>query len=171
VRDHRKALAFIAAVDGTANEFAEGGPFDCGLEVVTRCGPDLDGDGRRDLVVRARWSERYAKDGDEDSDAARVARCHQPAFRGPESPHSALFVLLTRDLRSPLGTARLLWDESANGRDGATITFTKWRDQPALRLILGFIHEAPEGAYTEKRERIVVVRDGQPVAVSERQLR
>ena len=36
--------------------------------------------------------------------------------------------------------------------------------------MLGFIHEALEGAYSEKRERIVVVREGQPVVVSERQV-
>ncbi len=53
VRDHRKVLAFVAAVRGSQLEFSEGGPFDCGLRLVARCGPDLDGNGRNDLVVHA----------------------------------------------------------------------------------------------------------------------
>lgn len=172
VRDHHKALAFVAAVRRARIEFTEGGPFDCGLVLSARCVPDLDGDGKDDIVVRASWAERQGSDGEPESKAAEVARCHDPQFRGAGSPYSSLFLLLGGTARSPLGDVRLLEDETGAGREGPTaIAATKWRGQPALRMELSLTHETPEGGFTETRERILVVRKGRLVVAQERQLR
>jgi hypothetical protein len=169
VRDHRKALAFVAAVKAAAIVLSEGGPFDCGLTVVARCGPDLDGDGRTDLIVRPRWVQRYANDGEDDSPALESARCHNPRFKGPNTPFSSLFALLSAGAGSSLGKAVLLADETGSGREGPTvIAFTEWRGQPALKLDVRFMHS--DTGITDHKERIVVVQDGRPVTVSERPL-
>jgi hypothetical protein len=161
VRDHHKAVAFVAAVKTAGLEFAEGGPFDCGLELTARCGPDLDGDGKGDVIVRARWDQRYV--GGDDAD---YAACHDRLFRGPGSLYGSLFILLSRDAGSPLGDVRVLEDQTGSGREGPTpVTYTRWQNQPALVLHLSFYPS--EGGFSKHRERTLIVRDGRLVTVDE----
>jgi len=163
---HRKAVAFVDAVKTAALEFSEGRPFDCGLELTAQCGPDLDGDGKSDIVVRAGWSDRGGSYPNGAVSAADFAVCHDRKFRGPESPATSLFLFVSRDAGAGLGHLRLLEDETGSGREGPTpVTFTRWRDQPALTLHLTF---APsEGGFLKHRERTLVVREGKLVVVSE----
>jgi hypothetical protein len=114
VGDHRRALAFVAESKKSV-ELAEGGPFDCGLALEARCTPDLDGDGAPDVIVRARWEERHAEDGGDESDSAQAARCHARRFVGSSAPYSSLFLVLSGGPSPVLGTVRLLADETAPG--------------------------------------------------------
>jgi hypothetical protein len=164
---HRKAIAFVGAVKAAAFEFAEDRPFDCGLELKAQCGPDLDGDGKSDIIVRAAWSERGENPhSTDDMDAADFAACHDRRFRGPESPSSSLFLLLSADAGSPLGRVQLLEDQTGSGREGPTpVSYTRWQRQPALTLHLSFYPS--EGGFSKHRERTLIVREGRLQIVSE----
>ena len=74
VRDHRKAVAFVADARRLP-WLAEGGPADCGLTIVAMCGDDLNGDGVPEILVRAQWEERFVEDGDKDP-LTESERCH-----------------------------------------------------------------------------------------------
>jgi hypothetical protein len=163
---HRKAVAFVDAVKAASLEFSEDGPFDCGLELTAQCGPDLDGDGKSDIVVRAGWSKRGEHYAIGEMSAAEFAACHDRKFRGPESPATSLFLFLSRDAGAGLGNLRLLEDQTGSGREGPTpVTFTRWQGQPALTLHLTF---APsEGGFLKHRERTLVVRERRLVVVDE----
>jgi hypothetical protein len=163
---HRKAVAFVEAFKSAEVELFEGRPFDCGLELTAQCGPDLDGDGKSDIVVRAGWSNRAESYEHDQMSPADFAVCHDRNFRGPESPYTSLFLLLSRDAGSSIGTIRLLADETGSGREGPTpVTFTRWQGRPALTLHLTF---APsEGGFLKHRERTLAVREGRLVVVNE----
>ncbi len=165
VRDHHKAVAFVEAVKNARFEFSEGRPFDCGLELRARCGPDLDGDGKSDIIVRADWSERYVG-----NDEADFAACHDHRYRGPSAPYGSLFVLLSRGPPSPLGVVQVLEDQTGSGREGPTpVEFTRWNGQPALTLHLTFYPS--EGGLSKWHERTVIARDGRLVVVDETPVR
>jgi len=91
VRDHHKAVAFVEAVKGAGLEFSEERPFDCGLELRARCGPDLDGDGKSDIIVRASWDQRYV--GNDEADFAAWAQKAQTA--SIEEARDFLFAMLS----------------------------------------------------------------------------
>jgi len=165
VRDHHKAVAFVEAVKGAGLEFSEERPFDCGLELRARCGPDLDGDGKSDIIVRASWDQRYVG-----NDEADFAACHDPGFRGPGSLYGSLFVFLSRGAPSPLGIVQVLEDQTGSGREGPTpVDFTRWQGQPALTLHLTFYPS--EGGISKRHVRIVIARDGRLAVVSETPVR
>jgi hypothetical protein len=172
VQDHRRALAFVATVRRSPIEMSEGRPFDCGLQLLALCVPDLDADGVPDLVVRAGWGERYSNDPD-DSDREQFARCHDPKFIGPSSSYTSIFVVLSAGAPSPSGVVRLLHDETGSGREGmldpsGPVWATRWRGQPALKIIRRFSSSSAE--ITKRQEDVVVVRRGRLVVVRERQL-
>jgi hypothetical protein len=165
VRDHHKAVAFVEAVKNAGFEFSEDRPYDCGLELVARCGPDLDGDGKSDIIVRASWGQRYVDVAGGTNDAD-FAACHDRHFRGPASGLGSLFLTLSRDGRAPLGTVVVLEDQTGSGREGPIpITYTRWQGQPALTLHLTFYPS--EGGLKKERERTVVARNGRLVVVNE----
>jgi len=170
VRDHHKAVAFVEAVKSAGLEFSEERPFDCGLELRARCGPDLDGDGKSDVIVRATWGWRYVDDtsGLRDAD---FAECHDRRFHGAGgSLYSSLFLFLSRDAPSPLGIVQVLEDQTGSGREGPTpVEFTRWQGQPALTLHLTFYPS--EGGISKRHERTVIARDGRLAVVSETPVR
>jgi hypothetical protein len=171
VRDHRRALAFIESIENAHLEFAEGRPFDCGLKVIARCGPDLDGDGKGELAVRVEWAERYGDLTGERAPPAKVVLCHDPTFQGASAPYSSVFLVVSRDAPSPMGKVLLLEDETGAGREGPTsISFTRWHGQPAIALGISLTHETSEGGTTESRERTLVVRKGRLEVVRDIQL-
>jgi len=169
VRDHHKAVAFVEAVKNAGLEFSEERPFDCGLDLRARCGPDLDGDGKSDIVVRATWGRRYVDEASGSRDAD-FAECHDDRFRGPGSLYTSLFLFLSRAAPSPLGIVQVLEDQTGSGREGPTpVEFTRWQGQPALTLRLSFYPS--EGGITKRHERTVIARDGRLVVVSETPVR
>jgi hypothetical protein len=157
VRNHRRALAFIEELRKTV-ELTEGVPFDCGLEIIARCGPDLDGDGLPEVIVRVSWEQRYV-DGD-DSESQAVARCHARVFSGAgTSSYSSLFVILSRQTTPRRDFVELLADETGSGREGPTrVEDTSWKGRPALKLHLQF--EYSDTGETEIWKRIVIVKAG-----------
>lgn len=165
VRDHHKAVGFVEAVKNAGFEFSEDRPFDCGLELVARCGPDLDGDGKSDIIVRASWDQRYIDD-DSGLRDADFAACHDHRFRGPGNLYTSLFLFLSRDAPSPLGLVQVLEDQTGSGREGPTpVTFTRWEGRPALTLHLTFYPS--EGGFSKHHERTLIARKGRLVVVSE----
>jgi len=169
VRDHHKAVAFVEAVKSAGLEFSEERPFDCGLELRARCGPDLDGDGKSDVIVRATWDRRYVDEASGLRDAD-FAECHDDRFRGPGSLYTSLFLFLSRGAPSPFGVVQVLEDQTGSGREGPTpVTYTRWQGQPALTLHLTFYPS--EGGISKRHERTVVARDGRLAVVSETPVR
>ena len=169
VRDHHKAVAFVEAVKSAGLEFSEERPFDCGLELRARCGPDLDGDGKSDVIVRATWDRRYVDEASGLRDAD-FAECHDDRFRGPGSLYTSLFLFLSRAAPSPFGVVQVLEDQTGSGREGPTpVTYTRWQGQPALTLHLTFYPS--EGGISKRHERIVIARDGRLAVVSETPVR
>jgi hypothetical protein len=157
VRNHRRALGLIDDIR-RAVELTEGVPFDCGLKVEARCGPDLDGDGLPEVIVRVSWEQRYV-DGD-DSESQAVARCHARVFSGAgTSSYSSLFVILSRQTTRRRDFVLVLVDETGSGNEGPTrIEYTSWKGRPALKLHLEF--EFSDTGETEMWERIVIVERG-----------
>ncbi len=170
VRDHRKGVAFVEAVKSAGFEFSEERPFDCGLELRARCGPDLDGDGESDIIVRATWGQRYVG-GPSSLRDADFAECHDHRFRGSGgSLYTSLFLFLSRGAPSPLGIVQVLEDQTGSGREGPTpVTYTRWQGQPALTLHLTFYPS--EGGISKRHERTVIARDGRLAVVSETPVR
>jgi len=169
VRDHHKAVAFVEAVKSAGLEFSEERPFDCGLELRARCGPDLDGDGKSDVIVRATWDRRYVDEASGLRDAD-FAECHDDRFRGPGSLYTSLFLFLSRAAPSPFGVVQVLEDQTGSGREGPTpVTYTRWQGQPALTLHLTFYPS--EGGISKRHERTVIARDGRLAVVSETPVR
>jgi hypothetical protein len=166
VHSHGKALAFIEQVHKSM-ELSEGGPFDCGLRLTVRCVPDLDGDGLAEIVVRANWEERFADYGAKDSEEEVIPRCHARNYRGPNSPYSSLFILLSKE-RSPWpGTVRLLEDNTGSGREGPTrVEVAKWHGRSALKLHLSFMHS--DSGRIDLTSKVLIVQHGKLVAVQVR---
>jgi hypothetical protein len=167
VRDHRKALAFVADAR-RAGELTEGGPVDCGLEIVTMCGEDLNGDGASEILVRAHWEVRFPEDADGLKPLAENERCHRKPYGGGSNPYTSLY-LIASTKRLPAGKVILIADETGAGNQGPNdATFTTWRGRPAVRLVLE--HMESDTGVVRHLERILSLRSESPVTLHEAKL-
>jgi hypothetical protein len=164
VRNHQRALAFIEDARRSA-ELAEGAPFDCGLTIATMCGDDLNGDGLPEILVRARWEDRFAENDSDTTPTATRDRCHRQTYKGGSAPYSALY-LVASTKNSPGGKVILISDETGSGREGPDkARFIAWKGRPAIRLVLHFMHS--DTGITDRIERIISLKGDAAVTLTE----
>jgi hypothetical protein len=166
VRDHRKELAFVADAR-RAGDLTEGGPADCGLEVVAMCGEDLNGDGVPEILVRAQWEVRFPEDPPGLTPLSDNERCHRQHYKGGSNLYTSLY-LVASTTRPSAGKVILLSDDTGPGKDATDATFIAWSGRPAVRLDLG--HMETDTGVVRHLERILTLRREALVTLHEAKL-